>query len=110
RHHLRRHLSNPKSSVVFVGFAAKGTLARKIIEGQPEIHILGVRVPVRAKIYTINGFSAHADQTELVAWHAKTSAATTYLVHGEELAMGALAPLLRDTRVARPKLNEEFEL
>jgi len=110
RFHLRQHLANPRSSVVFVGFAARGTLARRIIDGAQEVSILGTRLPVRARIHTINGFSAHADQAELLAWHAQTGAATTYLVHGEEDSMGALARLLPETRVERPSLDQEFEL
>ena len=87
RHHLRHNLWRRDASVVFVGFAAKGTLAREIIDGAKEVSIFGERIPVRARIHTINGFSAHADQAELLAWHRKTRRARTFLVHGEESAM-----------------------
>ena len=62
QHHLKHNISRQECSVIFVGFAAKGTLARQIIDGQNPVHILGDYVPVRASIHTINGFSAHADQ------------------------------------------------
>jgi metallo-beta-lactamase family protein len=62
RHHLKHNISREECSVIFVGFAAKGTLARQIIDGQSPVYILGDEIPVRATIHTINGFSAHADQ------------------------------------------------
>ena len=74
RHHLRHHLWRADSSVIFVGFAAEGTLARRIIEGAREVEIFGERISVRARIHTINGFSAHADQAELLAWRRATGA------------------------------------
>jgi metallo-beta-lactamase family protein len=87
RHHLKHNLWREACSVIFVGFAAPGTLARSIIDGASEVQLLGERVRVRARIHTINGFSAHADHDELLAWHAHTGRpATTFLVHGEPRA------------------------
>ena len=83
RHHLRHNLWRPQASVIFVGYAAQGTLARKIIDGAKQVEIFGETIAVRAEIHTINGFSAHADQAELLAWHAQTHAERTILVHGE---------------------------
>ncbi len=71
RHHLRHNLANPKSVVMFVGYAAAGTLARKIIDGAKHVNLMGHDVPVRAGIHTLNGFSAHADQRELLQWHER---------------------------------------
>jgi metallo-beta-lactamase family protein len=110
RHHLRHNLARPQSSVIFVGFAARGTLARQIIDGARSVRIYNEELPVRARIHTINGFSAHADQAELVEWHAATRAETTVLVHGEEKPMQALASLLGDTRIEMPSLDDELEL
>jgi metallo-beta-lactamase family protein len=111
RHHLRQNLSRPESAVVFVGYAAKGTLARTIIEGAPTVHLFGEEVPVRASIHTIGGFSAHADQAELLAWHGRTgSPGRTFLVHGEEEAMRTLGGKLQGTRVEMPSTGEEYEL
>jgi metallo-beta-lactamase family protein len=68
-----------------VGFQAKGTIGRKIIEGEKEISLLGKIIPIRAKIYTIGGFSAHADQSELMDWlSAIKGNPEVFLVHGEE--------------------------
>ena len=64
RHHLKHNLWRAEASVVFVGYAATGTLARRIIDGAKQVEVLGEQIPVRARIYTINGFSGHADQAE----------------------------------------------
>jgi len=110
RHHLKHNISREECSVIFVGFAAKGTLARQIIDGQNPVRILGDDVPVRARIHTINGFSAHADQAELLKWHGHTVAGRTFLTHGEEAAMQKFASRLTKTQVEMPKLNQIFDL
>jgi metallo-beta-lactamase family protein len=110
RHHLKHNISREECSVIFVGFAAKGTLARQIIDGQNPVHILGDDVPVRARVHTINGFSAHADQAELLIWHGHTGAGRTFLTHGEEAAMQKFASRLGKTRVEMPTLNQSFDL
>jgi metallo-beta-lactamase family protein len=110
QHHHKHNISREECSVIFVGFAAKGTLARQIIDGQNPAHILGDYIPVRARIYTINGFSAHADQAGLLKWHGHTGAARTFLTHGEEDAMQALASRLGKTQVEMPTLNQSFDI
>jgi metallo-beta-lactamase family protein len=109
-HHLRHNISRETCSVIFVGFAAKGTLARQIIDGQNPVHILGDDVPVKARIHTINGFSAHADQATLSKWHEHTGATRVFLTHGEEDAMQAFASQLGKTQVEMPTLNQSFDL
>jgi metallo-beta-lactamase family protein len=110
RHHLQHNLDRANSAVVFVGYAATGTLARRIIDGATQVRIFGEDIPVRARIYTINGFSAHADQAELLAWHRQTGANRTFLVHGEQDSMTRFAAHLGDARVEMPVLNQSFEL
>jgi metallo-beta-lactamase family protein len=110
RHHLRHNLSRATCTVIFVGFAAKGTLARQIIDGQNPVHILGDEIPVKAAIHTINGFSAHADQAALLKWHEHTGAARAFLTHGEEGVMQAFASRLGKTQVVMPALNQSFDL
>jgi metallo-beta-lactamase family protein len=111
RHHLKHNLWNRRNSVVFVGFAAHGTLARRIVDGAKRVSIFGEEVDVRASIHTIGGFSAHADQSELLAWHAKTgNPKTTYLVHGEERSMQALARKIENSHVEMPELHQQYEL
>ena len=111
RHHLKHSLWKENCSVVFVGFAAKGTLARKIIDGDKMVKIFGEDIQVRARIYTIGGFSAHADRDELLAWHRQVGKpARTFLVHGEEEAMQSFAKHLHDTEVIMPELHKAFDL
>lgn len=109
RHHLKRHLGREHSSVVFVGFAAQGTLARRIVDGAASVRIFGEEYPVRAGIHTIGGFSAHAGQSELLDWHRKTgNPEITLLVHGEEESMTRFAGLLVNTQVKLPELGQEI--
>ncbi len=94
-HHLRHQLWRQESSVVFVGFAATGSLARRIIDGQKTVRIFGEEVHVAAHIYTIGGFSAHADQKGLLDWYQSADAPQrTFLIHGEEDTRHTFASLL----------------
>ncbi len=111
KHHLKHNLGRKDSSVIFVGYAATGTLARQLIDGDKTVRIHGEEVDVRAKIHTINGFSAHADQAELLAWHGRIQGVSrTFLVHGEELTMNDFAARLKNTQVEMPAISESFEL
>jgi len=111
RHHLKHNLWRQDCSIVFVGFAAQGTLARRIIDGAKQVRIFGEEITVRASTHTIGGFSAHADQAELLAWHAQTGEPkTTFLVHGEEESMHTFAKKLKNTQVEMPRLHQAFTL
>ena len=111
RHHLKHNLGRLHSSVVFVGFAAQGTLARQIVDGAKTVSIFGDDFPVRARIYTIGGFSAHAGQDELMTWHRQTGQpGTTFLVHGEAESMLTLSRILPAHSVRMPEAGERFEL
>ena len=83
-HHLKQRIWNPKNAVIFVGFQVKGTLGRDIIDKEPFIRIYGEDIKVRAKIYTINGLSAHADRADMLSWVKQIKGLQTiYLIHGE---------------------------
>jgi len=111
RHHLRHNLWREESSIVFVGFAAKGTLARLLVDGAKTVQIFGDRIPVRAAIHTINGFSAHADRDELLTWHRQTGRPErTFLVHGEEESMEHFAGLIGHDAVEMPQLGQVFTI
>ncbi|MCX7988158.1 MAG: MBL fold metallo-hydrolase [Thermodesulfovibrio sp.] len=84
-YHLYHNIDREECSIIFVGFQAKGTLGRKIVDGEKMVSILGKMMPVKAKVYTIGGFSAHADQEELLNWIGNIkSKPEVFLVHGEE--------------------------
>ena len=108
--HLQRELPRPDSAVAFVGYAAGGTPARAIIDGAHSVQLLGHNVPIRAKIHTINGFSAHADRDELLAWHAQVAPQHTFLVHGEVQTMRTFASLLPAGPIDMPTSGQSFEL
>jgi metallo-beta-lactamase family protein len=110
RHHLRHNLWRKDSSVIFVGYAAPGTLARILIDGVKQVKLFGDEIPVRAQLHTINGFSAHADRDELLAWHRALSPEQTILVHGDEKAMRSFAGQLRETEVHMPQKGDEISL
>jgi len=111
RHHLRHNLSHRDCSVIFVGFAAEGTLARIVIDGAKSVKLFGEQIPVRAHIHTINGFSAHAGRSELIGWHRRIEAPEiTFLVHGEQKARKALAEALDGSRVEMPEMHSVHEL
>lgn len=82
-HHLRRNLDRPECSLIVCGFQALGTLGRELVNGAMQVEIHQHVIPVRAKLHTINGFSAHADQGTMTDWAKKTHAARILLVHGE---------------------------
>lgn len=110
RHHLKHNLEHDNASIVFVGYQSAGTLGRQIVDGAKEVRVLGKDIAVRARVYTINGFSAHADQAELLSWRGHTGAPRTFLTHGEETTMGKFAGLLSGTKVEMPMLGQSFEL
>ncbi|WP_233873049.1 MBL fold metallo-hydrolase RNA specificity domain-containing protein [Paraburkholderia adhaesiva] len=108
RHHLRHNLWRHDSSVIFVGYAGRGTLARILIDGAKHVNLFGDDVPVHARLYTINGFSAHADRDELLAWQRALRPKQTILVHGDEEVMRSFATRLSDTEVHMPGIGDEI--
>ncbi len=85
RHHFKHNIWRPECSIIFTGFQVKGTLGRHIIDGAKSARILGEEMVIRAKTYTIGGFSAHADQKELLEWLGTiTNRPKTFVTHGEE--------------------------
>lgn len=111
KHHLKHNLWDRNNTIIFVGFAAYGTLARQIVDGAKSVKIFGEEIPVRADVFTIGGFSAHADQAELLAWHQQTGQPkTTFLVHGDKDVMPVFAGKLHNTRVEMPCLHQTYNL
>ncbi|MHB9130204.1 MAG: MBL fold metallo-hydrolase [Armatimonadota bacterium] len=104
-HHLRHNLWREDTAVVFIGYQAVGTLGRRIVDGAPTVNIEREPVAVKARVFTINGFSAHADQPSLINWLSTTGSAHIVLNHGETSASAVLAKLLaeqgRNVEVAR---------
>ncbi|MFZ2237372.1 MAG: MBL fold metallo-hydrolase [Dokdonella sp.] len=113
RHHLKHNLWRERSSVVFVGYAAEDTLARRIVDGAPSVRIFNDDIPVRAQVWTINGFSAHADQPALLDWLGDAPRRKVFLVHGEyERGMRKLQEVLESRGVVcqLPGMGESIKI
>jgi len=114
-HHLYHRLPNEQDSIIFVGYQAKGTRGRRLLEGEKTVRMYGIDVPVKAKTFYIEGLSAHADQDELIEWAEGFTARPkkVFLVHGEIEASEALAYRLKeelDWQPIIPDYLESFEL
>ena len=96
-HHLKENLWKPETSVVMVGYQAQGSLGRALIDGTKQVNIFGDKVAVKAKVYTMGGFSAHAGQTDLLAWVDAVAAKKPLMVltHGEDIQRQALAQCIK---------------
>ena len=113
RHHLANNLAFARNHVIFVGYQAAGTLGRLLVNGVPRVRLFGEEVPVRARIHTVGGLSAHADQRGLLDWYgASPNHPPVALAHGENPAREALAALLRqrfgvEVTLSQPRLRLE---
>src|SRR5690349_17588134 len=115
-HHALRLVPNPEATIVFVGYQAAGTTGRRILDGEPEVRIMGQWIPVRCRITKIGGFSAHADYGEVLKWleGMKSSfPSRTFLTHGEPEAAAAMAGHIKERfgwNVHVPQYGERAEL
>lgn len=114
RHHFKHNIWRPDSSIIFTGFQVRGTLGRYIIDGAKTARIFGEEMAIRAKVYTIGGFSAHADQKELLEWlETLTNKPKVFITHGEEPVSLQFEHVVQErfaleTRV--PLMGEEAEI
>ncbi len=108
-HHLRNNVEDPKNTILIIGFQAKETLGRRIVDREPYIKIFGVKRPLRAEVKVMNSFSAHAGKSELVAFgkRLKDSAEKIMLVHGEDRALTALHTALTNEGVKDVSILKE---
>jgi len=98
KHHLRHNIWKAGASIVFVGFQAEGTPGRRIVDGAQAVRILGEELSVKARVFTIGGFSGHAGQSQILDWlsHFRNPEVQVYLVHGEHSGQKVLAELIRE--------------
>ncbi len=87
-HHLAQGASDPRNTIVVVGFQAEHTLGRRVVERQPLLQIFGEDVALHARVEVIDGYSAHADRTEMMTWLGRVKEKSPrlgpiWLVHGE---------------------------
>jgi len=103
-HHLKNNIGDARNTVLFVGFQAENTLGRKLVDGWTKVRIFGEEYSVRASIEVIDGYSAHADRSELLAYVGavqKTGLQEVFVVHGEKASAEALADGLRAMGIAK---------
>ena len=111
RHHLKNNISDPRSTIVLVGFMAEHTLGRQIRERRETVNIFGEPHAVSAEIVDIDGFSAHADSDALMRYfHAVSeNVKQVAIVHGEEKSAEALSALIGRTSQAEVVIPEPGE-
>jgi metallo-beta-lactamase family protein len=113
-HHLKNYLPNAKNHVLLVGFQSPGTRGWHLAQGDHEITIFGERVPVKASVSKLEGFSGHADSEGLLDWCRgfSTPPRVTFLVHGEPAALTAQAETLQEMgwNVIIPQHQQEFDI
>jgi metallo-beta-lactamase family protein len=114
-HHLKNNIENSKTHLVFVGYQVKGTLGRRIVDGEKTVRIFGTEYQNNAHVHTLGGFSAHADQNDLMYWLGSFghTPKQIFIVHGDEDVANEFADkvyheLQIDTHV--PNLGEVIEL
>lgn len=114
-HHAKLYLSDASNTILFVGYQTKGSLGREILDGAKKVKILGEEVSVRARVYQIESYSAHADQKKLLEWinPMRLSLKKLFVVQGEEEAENALAQKVRDELAVEailPEYSQSFVL
>jgi len=107
-HHLRQNLPTVGTEVLMVGFQSARSLGRQLVDGAKEVRIFGERIPVRATISTMGGFSAHADQKGLLEWFAAVAPSKPRLIvtHGENRARGVFSNLIHSAHRIKPDCPE----
>jgi metallo-beta-lactamase family protein len=112
-HHLKHNLWSPNCNVFFVGYQARGTLGRRLVEGEKNLRIAGEDVTVNAAMHTLGGFSAHADRGDLLAWASRFGKGTSFFVtHGEPKSAEALAGGIREMgyEAVTPAIGSTYDL
>jgi metallo-beta-lactamase family protein len=116
QHHIKNNIEDEENLILFVSYQAENTLGRKLVDGAKVIRVFGDEYRVRARVGTIDGYSSHADQKELLAWVSDLDRSRTrevFLVHGEPTAAFTLAEKLREdgfAKVTVPERGDSFEL
>ncbi|HPP13383.1 MAG TPA: MBL fold metallo-hydrolase RNA specificity domain-containing protein, partial [bacterium] len=113
KHHLVHTISQPENTILFVGYQARGTLGREILERPSAVRIHGQTHQVRARIEKINGFSAHADRADLRHWVDSffRKPERIFVIHGEDAARAGLTAALQGlAAVTLPEYRDVFQI
>jgi metallo-beta-lactamase family protein len=116
RHHILNNISDPRNTILIVGWCAAHTLGSHLASGHKTVNIFGEAYRVRCRVETINAFSGHADRTELKTWASQITGNLKgiFVIHGEEEAAQAFAGTLRElhpqANVVVPEFQDSVEL
>ncbi len=109
KHHFKHNIWREHAHVMIVGFQARGTLGRSLVDGTKHIRLWGETMQVKAQVHTIGGLSAHADQQGLIDWYQQfENRPRVVLVHGEPIAMEPLANQLK-TKLGAEVIQANFK-
>lgn len=114
-HHLAHNIERPETTILFVGYQAEGTLGRQLLDGSKTARIMGKQFDVRARIESLDEFSAHADRSEILSWLRgfERFPAQVFLNHGEPGAAEALAVAIKQefgAEVIIPRIGGSYQL
>jgi len=114
-HHLKHNIWKKETHVLFVGYQAQNSLGRRIVDGEPRVKIHGERIPLRAQVHTLGGFSAHAGQKDLLEWMSAIAPSKPRVIvtHGEDRPRNILAEQVRKRfglKTLLPAMGEIVEL
>lgn len=116
KHHLKNNIEDKNSSIVFVGYQAKGTLGQRITSGEKKIKVFGEILEVKAKVYNFPGLSGHADQNGLINWVKNIKDGVKekiFLVHGDVDAIDSFANKLKEVtsaKIVKPNMFDEYKI
>lgn len=114
KYHLERHISDPYSTLLFAGYQAKGTLGRELVEGRKTVKIYGKSYPVKIRVESLQGLSAHADRTDILSWFKKIKMEglkEVFLVHGDyEESLALARDISPKKRVRIPQQGEAIKI
>jgi len=113
--HIMNNVADSRNHIVFVGYQVKGTLGRKLVDGEPVVRIRGREHEVKAHVHLLEGFSAHADERDLRYWLRGfgRSPKKIFVTHGEEAVATSFASNLHEELMVEtvvPNMNDEAEL
>ena len=112
--HIKNYIGDPNNTLLIVGYQAKGTLGRRLFDGEKEISVFGEKITIRAQVVAIGSYSAHADSVQLVNWISKIgNLKRVFLVHGEnEQALFLSSQIEKKLKIITtiPQKNEVYSL
>ena len=116
-HHEMRYLSDSKSAILFVGYQAEGSMGRHIFNGADEVKIFGQKIPVSCRVFSVGGYSGHADQKFILKWIGKANAISNlkkiFVVQGEVASAEVLAKKIKEVlniETSVPSQGDHFEI